>query len=665
MYSTSAEYKTAMRAASRPYDTVYGTITFSDDTTLTVDSSVMPTNSISISKQCIDGGELMFGGVFSSELKFSVITNKDRYAFFGATIELFYKIQTGTTTEGTTVIPVYETIPLGIFTVVDAERLSNQVNLTADDNMTLLDKEIGSALITGNAWEVLTQVEEQTSYELAFDQSFLNQFVNSDITYQLSASEENGIKTYRDVVKEVCQQLGCFALDDRTGKLTLKKFSMTANLQLSYADWYSMIPADYKCKYVALSITSLAGTYTKTVDDITEVGNVMVIEDAPAWDYGSEEALQLKTDNLFTYLRTIEYTPVDLDMPSDPSFDCGDMLQLIPRNGTPATINTIITSYEWKFHQGMTITSEGVNPYLSGNTALATESSRILNQAVERSKLQFVTFTNSKAVTIGDNASSSIGFCTFTPTAQTTALFVATILVNINVADEEETETEEVTVPVKAFDGTTETTITDINGNPVTLSGTATNTYTYARDGKCGVKIHYTMSIDGGVEIKVPNNEYPYVAIDELSKGQHIITVTYPITGLTEYHRFEWKIYITSVGGTISIPAHTLQASIFGQEITKLERFDGQIVVDDEIALVNIGALATLGLIDSSSVVINNAVVYNVSDNLAIESLAHLGLSVLTDEPHIYMQNVRLITEAGDDFLLEDGSGKILVENGD
>ena len=104
MYNTSADYKTAIRANSRPYDTVYGTVYFPDETTLTVDSSIMPTNSITISKQCIDGDELMFGGVFASELKLSLITSKDRYAFFGATIELFYKIQTGTSNNQ----PVYD-----------------------------------------------------------------------------------------------------------------------------------------------------------------------------------------------------------------------------------------------------------------------------------------------------------------------------------------------------------------------------------------------------------------------------------------------------------------------------------------------------------------------------------------------------------------------------
>ena len=122
MYPSSQAYKTAIRSASRPYDTVYGTVTFATETglsPLTIDSSNMPTNAITISSQCIDDEALMFGGVFASSLKLSIITDLDRYCFYNAVISLNYKIQTGTEIVGTSEVPVYEVIPLGIFTVAD------------------------------------------------------------------------------------------------------------------------------------------------------------------------------------------------------------------------------------------------------------------------------------------------------------------------------------------------------------------------------------------------------------------------------------------------------------------------------------------------------------------------------------------------------------------
>ena len=654
MYPTTNAYQTAIKAASRPYNTVYGTITLTTGEVVTVDSSVMPTNSISISKQCIEGGDLMFGGVFLSTLKLSIITSKTRYAFFGATINLTYEIQIGTDTSGETPVPIYEEIPLGIYTVADADRPQDIVNLTAYDNLTLLDAEIGDSYITGKPWEIFSYIENNTGIELAFTESDLTNFVNYN--YPLQASAEQGITTFREVVKVVCQLLGCFAYADRQGKLALKKFSTSPNATLSWGDWYSCVPADYESTYVALSVTGLKGTYVKTTTEVDAIGNMMVIDDAPAWDYGADDDLQARTDNLYNYLSTITYTPSDIDMPSDPTFDCGDMIHLMLKKG--GTVDTILTSIEWKFHQGMTLTSEGINPYLEGNTALATESSRILNQAVERSRLQFISFTNSREVVVGDSSTAKIGEVTFAPTSETSALFVATILIDVDVEDEEETYTEQVTVPVKAYNGTTETTITDINGNPVTLSGTATNTTIYQRDGKCDVSFYYTMN-----GVKIPSNEVPYVATEHIEDGKHIVTLSYPLIALTESVPTTFAIYVTSSGGTVTIPSQTMQATILGQEIVPPNGFTGKIDVSEDITHFDIGVLEKLAMLESVAVGMTDAETKSVSESIVLYNIADITVKPVSEaNVQIFMQTGRLALEDGAYILLEDG-GRIILED--
>lgn len=654
MYVTEhwQDYQTAIRAASRPYDTVYGTITFTDSTTMAVDGSVLPANAITISKQCIDGGELMFGGVFLSTLTLSVITNKDRYAFFGATIELYYKIKIGEEDD----TAIFEEIPLGIYTVADAERPSlKEVKMTAYDNLTLLDKEIGDTYITGSPWEVFSLISTQTGYNLAFTESDLEEFTN--YSFSLSATADRGLKTYRDVVKEVCQQLGCFALDDRTGNLTLKKFSSSTDLSLTSGDWYSMVPADYKSTYKAISITGLMGTYVKVSDNPLETGNVMVIEDAPAWDLGTEETLQMKTDNLFSVLMQIdEYTPCEINMPSDPAFDCGDRLRLVTRDN--GEIFTLITSYEWKFHAGMSITSEGKNPYLETTNVLSGDSARLLQQAVEKSKLQFVSFTNPAKKVIGDDDTTMIGRAIFTPTTDTSALFVATILVDVDVDDVSHTETEEVEVPVVAYDAELQpTVITDINGNPVSLTGTATNTYTYLRDGKCTAKIHYTMN-DG----KVPTEEHPYIATEELENGKHIITVAYPISGLLAYEKVDWAVWITCEGGTITVPVHSLEATIIGQEITSIEKFNGELKVSENIATVALAKLGELRYKDSADIAFIEVQSYNVNEYASRVNNAHLGVYPARESASIFfIHEFSFCAENGNTFRTETDD-KILTE---
>lgn len=645
MFPVSQDYITAIRANSRPYDTVYGTVYLPDGTTVTVNSSIMPTNAITISKQVIDGDELMFGGVFSSELKLSLITDKDRYAFFNAVVELFYKIEIATDT--------FEEVPLGVFTVTDADRPNDIVNLTAYDNMTMLDGSIGGNVISGTLWEIFQRISLDTNMELAFTEEDLQDFPNYE--YALEAAQDRGINTYRDICKMICQLLGCFGYADREGRLALKKFSTTPDLALTKGDWYSVVPADYFTHYIGLSVTSTSGTYSASSTDPLEVGSIMIIEDAPAWDLGSEASLRERTTELFTYLHSIDYTPCELDMPSDASFDCGDMLALTLRDGT--TINTIITSMEWKFHAGMSISSEGINPYLSQEAMIDNSGQRILSQAVAKSKLQFVHFTNPSTRTIGDDETSLIAEVEFTPTADTDALFVATILVDADVLDTTTTTTESVQVPITVTDQQGQpAVITDLQGNPLTVTGTATNTYTYARDGKCDVSIFYRLN-----GLRVPNEDNPYIAVEELENGQHIITITYPLTALLAWQRYEWQIYMTVDGGTITIPANTIRASILGQEINIVDRFDGRIRVEDEINLINLGKLGVLTVSDDVAINITGGAFISVSDDVSLYNISNVTSMNLYEgtgslAPQIFLQGKHYInTDSGDRLVTDDG----------
>lgn len=652
MYQTSAEYKTAIRQASRPFDTVYGTVTFPTSSglqPLTVDSSVMPTNSITISKQCIDSDELEFGGVYASTLKLSLFTDLDRYSFFGAKIELFYKIEIAEDT--------FETIPLGIYTVADADRPHDIVNLTAYDNMTLLDKDIGGIIFSGTIWQLFEYIQRQTGYQLAFTQSDLLNFPNNE--YTLEMAKDHGINTYRDAVKTICQLLGCFALDDRTGKLQLKKFSVDTDLALSYTDWYSCVPADYLTNYIGLSVTGLNGTYSAGTQDPNEVGSVMIIDDAPAWDLGSETSLTERTTELFTYLHTIAYTPSEIEMPSDPSFDCGDRLSLTLRGTPEITLYTLITSYEWKFHQGMSIHSEGINPYLM-QEVVDQHGQRILSQAVAKSKLQFIHFTNEAERVIADDQDKMIARVEFTPTANTDALFVATILLDADVEDT--TTTEQVEVPVKAYNGSTETQIKDINGNVVSLKGIANNTHT--RDGKCDVTFYYRFGT--GTELhKVPSDLEPYLAVEEIENGQHIVTLSYPITNLGSWERATWEIWATVDGGVVRIPENSVKASIFGQEVDVVGRFSGKITAEDELTLDYFAGLGVLEINDDVEVVMRNAVFESVSDTVSLYNISSVQTIPLYEgtgelRPNIEFEGGLYIT-AENEFDLTDEEGNSFI----
>lgn len=703
--TNETEYRASISADGRPYNTVTGTITFTDGTTMDITDEVISSNAVSISRQCVDNDSLMFGGVFTNVLKISVYPDEyhqDRYLFFGAKIELTFKIEIEQEEQGE---PVYslEPVPLGIFYVTDAEKPSDVVNLTAYDSMTLLDVPLGSIQLSGSPWEMFSAVSTMTGYPLDFIETDLESFPNYN--RGISASEIDGIKTCRDVVKEICQELGCFALDNREGKLKLKKFSKTPDLTLDTGDWYSMTPADYKCTYIGVSITSRSGTYTKMDEDHpNRVGLVWTIPDAPAWDYGTESAQEERTSAIYDVvvgneeeeIAGIEYTPASIEMPSDATFECGDMLKLIPRNGDPddesTWIYTIITSIEWNFHSGMTIESVGINPRIEGSSAAATDTNRLVEQAVERSKIQFLTFTNSADLTIPNPLQEPtdpvlLGECRFRPTALSDSLFVGTVLLQADVTDETETSTntETVEVPVYAYNDQSEILqLVDKDGNLVdhlTATGTNTFTYTYARDGKCEVTIYYVVD-----DVIQPVGGDPYYAKATLENGKHIITLSYPLNNLEMGHNYHFEVYMKVTGGTITIADNTLRGTLFGQEIDDISKFDGFIDVDEDPT-----GKFTLGEI-TPILVTHDDIVTNIIDdpddyqdlpnqlaiikalqipdpndpelpiileNISLYNIGYIGVTTIYEgtgeyAPQIYFESVPITTEDSTRFCTED-----------
>lgn len=681
------------------HDLVNGTITFTDGTTMSISDSVLLENTLTISKQCVDGDNLMFGGVFTDVLKLSVLpdeNHENRYLFYDAKIELTYSIKVGEEeAEGEEdPTPIYATVPLGVFYVADAEKPDVSVNLTAYDSITLLDKDLGSTYITGTPWEMFSQISDDTGYPLAFTEQDLTQFVNYDKA--AAGSDQNGMKTYRDIVKLLCQMLGCFACDDRTGQLMLKKFSTTPDLTLGdYEErlypWFELGPADYICSYKGISVTSQAGVFTKVTDNPLVSGIIMVIDDAPAWDYGTETQ-QIKTDNLYSLLRggtpeqaILKYTPGTATLIPDPAIDCGDMIEFITDNyNENAPLQLILTSVEWSYQHSTQIESVGTNPYLEQSTPTEDEGGRLLSQSVEKSKLQFISFTNPSEVVVDNTDDQKICECIFTPTTETTALFVGTILVDIDVADtEEETSEETITVPVIPYYNDQETTVTDINGHTVTFSGTTVKKYIYKRDGKCDVAIYYRLG-----NAKIPSDAEPYIAIDNLEKGEHIITVSYALTALTAYVEQKFEVWITKTTGTttITLPVRSVEATIFGQEITNIVS-DSNITIEENIYRIGVGGItiselthdefvieedpAEPDLTEPNLVYLNESIIIPdpeepaIIDDISLYNISGIATKEVTHDttgefaPQILQFGLVFMTEDGLELRLEDGITQI------
>lgn len=352
MYSVTENYINAVRARTRTEE-LTGVIMLEDGTQTEIDSSLIESGSVRLTSSCVTGEEIAFGGSIMTSLEMGIKNDLSENAFYNAVIAPVYRILLSGNTW-------YE-VPLGRFTVVEAERNNSFVRVVAYDNLMALEKEYDNTPLSGSPYAVLTQICNACGMTLGNTEAEILAMPNGD--KPVIVDETSGSSTYRDCTKVVCQLLAGFAVADRNGRLRVRQYEKKSVVQLDKAHRYSLSVADYVCKYSSVVVYSYSGKHT-AVDESIENGLTFLISDAPAWDSDEDSDPQALTDALLTEVKQLIYTPASISMPGDPAIECGDMLNMVTDHGT---LTTLVTAYTWTFRGRMDIESVGRNPHLKSS----------------------------------------------------------------------------------------------------------------------------------------------------------------------------------------------------------------------------------------------------------------------------------------------------------
>lgn len=596
MYPASEGYKQSVKGAFPSYLT--GTITLNDGTVRDINDSVIGNGSVSIEMQSVTQDVLEFGAAIIGQLNISLRTDKNesRYKYFGAKIVLDYIVKLPDTDE---------VIPLGIWTVAEAERDKTVLKLTAYDNMLKLDKPFNVS-VTGTPFELMTVLTGDCELELAEDEDYYLSLPNGE--QLLTVGQESGCSTYRQAVAVVAQMCGTFIQADRFGKITSKQFSSVPTTTLSMSQRYGSTIADYKCTYVEVVASGLAGTFS-SVSTVATEGMTFYMDDAPAWDSGVDNVLIGKVDALMQYLDTLPYTPCELLIPSDPSIDCGDRITVEIENGS---VETLITSYTWKYHGQMELVSVGKNPYLVSNSANNRHIIRNIQQnGSGAGKIIFYPFKNAKRFRATQEM-QTLASVVFAAKEETSVVLNATVRVDVVVNDITNTSS----LVVKNSDGTE-----------------TTYNIPYQRNGYTDLHIGYFYD---DVDLKVNLKQ-------TVTTGSYIITLYYPLTLIEKgsIHRFEVRMSVD--GGEVTVESEMFYGTLSGQGLLGTIPWDGTITISDEIPKEFITSLnevilapitdelTSLNRVDSvknyisimmpKEIVVNTPIinVTNITDNILIE----------------------------------------------
>ena len=215
IYSVSDAYKTAIRARTRT-DRVTGTLTLTNGTVLNLDAADLMSGSLTLDNQCVTGEELAFGCAYLGQAALNLRTDLSRHAFYGAKLVLHYGLQ----------LPGgrWETVPLGVYTVAEAERRALYVSIKAYDNILALQQKYDGTTMQGTAYALLGQIAAACGLTLGQTEAEIGALnPNAALVCQLSGAD--GLSTWRECAAAVAQLVGGFAAADRAGRLVLRTFA--------------------------------------------------------------------------------------------------------------------------------------------------------------------------------------------------------------------------------------------------------------------------------------------------------------------------------------------------------------------------------------------------------------------------------------------------------
>ena len=166
-----------------------------------------------ISAQCCGSTEIELGTVYTAEMGIILFSEIERYILEDALVELYYHLLVG---------EAYETVPMGIYEISEANRTIRCLEIKAYDYMLRFEKNFNTTDTMENVYEIIMICCKVCSVEFAHTQTEIESMPNGSEV--LSIYAENDIATYRDVLFYIGQVLGGFFCINREGKLELRKY---------------------------------------------------------------------------------------------------------------------------------------------------------------------------------------------------------------------------------------------------------------------------------------------------------------------------------------------------------------------------------------------------------------------------------------------------------
>ena len=423
MYAISEAYREAMHDKVQTFRLTgtAGLRPFTDENILK--------GSFSVTNQCSGADAVEIGQVYIGELNATFMDmGISRYQWLGLEISpsLGLKLADGS----------FEDVPLGVFTVSEAEWTSSGIVVKAYDHMAKFDKNYGGGNAKGKPYDLLSNACTRCGVPLGMTRAQVQALPNG--TETLSVYSTDNVETWRDFIGWLSQAMGCFATIDRTGALVFRQYSSDPVDTLDTEHRFSGAAfSDYTTRYTGLSCVDLELQKTMYLNVTPDDGLTYNLGSNPFLQRGGGD-VAARRRAVLEALQAINYVPFKVTAIGNPAYDLGDCIRFT--DGLADGSLSCITKYSFAFNQRYEMQGAGEDPaYASAKSKSDKDISGLLS-SVNDTAIQFYFFISVANVLVEDKRARMVVDLDYTAREGASVIFHGEIKHQITLTPEPEPE---------------------------------------------------------------------------------------------------------------------------------------------------------------------------------------------------------------------------------
>lgn len=352
MYSASAEFRNLIKQKERTF--IYsGSITTKGGATYDFEGKDIRSGKIVRSISSSDALEI--GTVYASEFDCELALSVNRYELYGGTITLNIEIDGAS-----------DVIPMGVFTIAEANQTSDRLQIKAYDDMVKFGNVNFSASLNTTiqfpyVW--IAQACTACGVTLGATEAQIQALANG--TRKTGFADVTAdVKTWRDVLSYICTALASYAYIGRNGKLYLGRYGTAPADTIPASFRYSSGLSDFRTTYDGLYAVYKNDGVQEYVSNSNTGGLVLDIGANPFLQYSNEQNRKDALQEIIDAFDGVYYVPFKSDIPMNPLYDVGDVLRFVGNQADQHDYGAL-TEIVLTIGNSMSVSCNGDNPILA------------------------------------------------------------------------------------------------------------------------------------------------------------------------------------------------------------------------------------------------------------------------------------------------------------